>query len=457
MKNEINIGEKLFNTGKLKDAENYFLNLNNDNPKKPEILNNIGAIYFRQNKIEKSLEYICKALQLNPYYRNALVNLSIVLKNASKNFDTKSIVEQYLKKFPFDKKIKKYLNKNGIKNKGSNEFNSEYITKTEIPLLLQNANPQDPIKDITLIIPSYNRVALLASDIIHRYKFGKQPAVVVDDCSDEDQKRTLDILSKKNHHLNFIYHDKNQGVAQTLRTGVEHIRTPYLQFLDDDDILLCKDKNKLTKTIFKCNEKCLIVPRYIFNLYPDGTIQQGYDRSKFENLSSERILSYLCKTGEMHALRAGGIFSVEHVKKALPESIFTVSEDFLMLVRIVGNRYINKIVISDDFYYLRRIQDNTLSKRITTEKIILHLLSILVAAYYCFRQNVMIKSIFVSHFKKRLDLLHRIYFFKKEIDYNFLRFIDNGISRDEFISGINKYIPSLSFENVPPEIFYLLL
>jgi glycosyltransferase involved in cell wall biosynthesis len=447
--------ELIFSSLELEGTVDNFLDHFVKDPNNPEFLNYLGEIYFHCCEINRSLKCLYKALRLNPHYRDVIINLSIVLKNINRSFELKPIVELYLEKFPLDKQIELLLIPTDLEKCSSNKQRFKYIMTTEIPILLKHANPQGPFKDITLIMPSYNRVDLLTSDLIKGYKFGKQTKVIVDDFSHENQQQKLSQLAIKHSDIHVIYHDKNQGVAQAYRTGVEQIKTPYVQFLDDDDILLCKDKDRLNEVILKLNESYLLIPRYIFNLYPDGTLREGYDRSAFESVPAEKILFYLCKTGEMHLLKNGGIFHIEDIKNALPETIFKISEDYVMLARILAKNFKKSLIISDDFYYLRRVNNNTLSKKITNEKLILHLLSILIAAYYCIQKKMMTRSIFMNHFKNRIDLLHRLYKLKNEIFNVFDNYINCKISIDQFIIKLNFFIPTLSHDNLPHEISLL--
>ncbi|MFQ5542721.1 MAG: tetratricopeptide repeat protein [Nitrospiria bacterium] len=67
-----------FDDGQLGKAEHLYLRLLENRPEGyADILNKLGVISYRNNKIEKSIAYYKKALKINPRYMEASINLTL--------------------------------------------------------------------------------------------------------------------------------------------------------------------------------------------------------------------------------------------------------------------------------------------------------------------------------------------------------------------------------------------
>ncbi|GEM_PF-885499 len=69
-------GEALFAEGKIDEAEKCFLDLLYLNPKNPEALNNLGAIYHTRGNFKEAENHFIKALEVKEDYPEALLNLA---------------------------------------------------------------------------------------------------------------------------------------------------------------------------------------------------------------------------------------------------------------------------------------------------------------------------------------------------------------------------------------------
>jgi len=77
----LTLGEKLFEEGRLEDAEAHFRELCLQNPKHKEALNNLGVIAFRRGEFKNSLELFLRCLEIDPGYQSALLNCQDVLRS----------------------------------------------------------------------------------------------------------------------------------------------------------------------------------------------------------------------------------------------------------------------------------------------------------------------------------------------------------------------------------------
>ncbi|MDA8869920.1 glycosyltransferase [Rhizobiaceae bacterium] len=89
------------------------------------------------------------------------------------------------------------------------------------------------MSDLTIIIPTYEMPDKVRRAVasVRRQGLGAD-IVVVDDCS----STTLDI--EPGADLAIIRHDQNRGAGAARNTGITHVGTPWVGFLDADDELL---------------------------------------------------------------------------------------------------------------------------------------------------------------------------------------------------------------------------
>jgi len=107
--------------------------------------------------------------------------------------------------------------------------------------MLKNKN------NIDIILPNYNSSKFLKqtlnSIIIQTYKNWK--LIIIDDCSDD---KTKNILKKylKDKRIKIFWLKKNNGAGFCRNYGIKKSKSPYVAFIDSDDVW---KKNKLEKQI----------------------------------------------------------------------------------------------------------------------------------------------------------------------------------------------------------------
>ena len=101
--------------------------------------------------------------------------------------------------------------------------------------------------DISVIIPTHNRVRTIERALISVFRQTHQPLeiIVVDDGSDDG---TRDILEEHAHRITIIRNESNHGVSHARNMGIQAARGEWITFLDSDDRW---DKHKLeTQKVF---------------------------------------------------------------------------------------------------------------------------------------------------------------------------------------------------------------
>ena len=100
---------------------------------------------------------------------------------------------------------------------------------------------------IDIILPNYNSSKYLKQTInsVIMQTYQNWQLIIIDDCSD---KKTLNLLKKFDKHrkIKIYYQKKNNGAGFCRNLGMKKSKSPYIAFIDSDDIW---NKNKLEKQI----------------------------------------------------------------------------------------------------------------------------------------------------------------------------------------------------------------
>lgn len=315
----------------------------------------------------------------------------------------------------------------------------------------------DDINDMTMIMPTYNRAKILKYDLERGFKLGQQRKIIVDDCSNEDNKNILRMIEndKKCGIEKIIFNEKNEGVAKAIKSALNIVKTKYTTFSGDDDIILNFDRNSFKENLKLIgNEYGLVVPRYVLNLDEEGKITVGYDRIKFNNVQCKDLLISISMTGEIYVFNAGAVFMTKDLFDSAADEIFRVSEDYVMLSRVLSKNLNKKVKVTENYLYIRRISNNTLSKKMNKEKLSLHLLSLLISGYYCCEKKLTTIDYVMDAIKQRGELLQKIYGYGLKFSEIINMYISNKLKLEEFINIINKnnIIKNLTIEKIPIEI-----
>ncbi len=80
MEAKLHTGEQLFSEGQVEAAKHVFLEILEEDPNNPEILNNMGVIEYSQENVQEAVDYFLKALLIEPDYQDALMNLALLYR-----------------------------------------------------------------------------------------------------------------------------------------------------------------------------------------------------------------------------------------------------------------------------------------------------------------------------------------------------------------------------------------
>ena len=80
METKLHTGEQLFSEGQVEAAKHVFLEILEEDPNNPEILNNMGVIEYSQENVQEAVDYFLKALLIEPDHQDALMNLALLYR-----------------------------------------------------------------------------------------------------------------------------------------------------------------------------------------------------------------------------------------------------------------------------------------------------------------------------------------------------------------------------------------
>ncbi len=102
---QLKYGETLFGRGRMDEAEECFIEISKHHPENTDAYNNLGVIAFHRQEMEQALEYFTKALRIDPFHKNAIINCSFLLKNLNRLHEIRSILAKAVEKFPDDQEL----------------------------------------------------------------------------------------------------------------------------------------------------------------------------------------------------------------------------------------------------------------------------------------------------------------------------------------------------------------
>jgi tetratricopeptide (TPR) repeat protein/glycosyltransferase involved in cell wall biosynthesis len=101
-------GEKMFEDGRSEEARQCFLAVIERYPDK-EALNNLGVIYYQQGDDKAAIGYLLKSLSLDPYYIEATLNLTQVLRKSNQLTSIAPLIKKQVRYNPRDREIREIL------------------------------------------------------------------------------------------------------------------------------------------------------------------------------------------------------------------------------------------------------------------------------------------------------------------------------------------------------------
>lgn len=107
--------------------------------------------------------------------------------------------------------------------------------------------------EISVVIPNYNNGKYLVECIksIEKQSYPVKSIIVVDDCSTDNSLFILDSLKNEYQNLVIIPLKKNGKVSHARNVGLSYVETPYVTFIDADDVYINPQKIENEMSLIK--------------------------------------------------------------------------------------------------------------------------------------------------------------------------------------------------------------
>lgn len=198
MNDAVDIIRQLINLGKFEEAERSLKEVLNQNPNSVELLNlqaelslKLGSAFWEKGEVDRSLDYLIKALEINPYNRNVVFKCGEVLTTLEQFESAKNLYSSYLQKNPDDQEIAKVLR--DLEKLKSESFGMPSISK------------KAKIK-VSAIVSTYNSERFIRGcleDLVNQtlYKKGELEIIVIDSGSQQNEREIVEEFQKKYKNL----------------------------------------------------------------------------------------------------------------------------------------------------------------------------------------------------------------------------------------------------------------
>ncbi len=260
-----------------------------------------------------------------------------------------------------------------------------------LPEIEAEESPADRTSpDVTIVIPTYNRIEFFEQYAASGYWEGKS-VLLVDDGSEAAVAAWIDDLAAI-HGFEVHHNEKNEGVAIAIGEGIRRAKTSRVVVVGDDDY--CRDLDAFLRegaAIMHEHPDTLLVAMPFMYMLKGCHQQLLYDRNEFDGLTGWELLQMLVEEGEMRAMGAGVLFERKDLLDLLPESFFRMANDFAMLARLCAKYPDRKVRVASQGRYMRLIHDQsiTAAKGYTPEKVVMHLVSVIVGAHYLLERGAL--------------------------------------------------------------------
>lgn len=218
---------------------------------------------------------------------------------------------------------------------------------------------------ISIIIPFYNDRNYLEACInsILRQNFEAWQAVFVDDFSTDSGSQIIEKIASTDSRVILIHNRVNLGVAQSRKNGLAYATSPYIMFLDGDDMLTMNALSALWQGIN--NADICIGQHYILKgqnkiTTKSRTVPGFYSGQSLHEIKERMIYS---ANGYSGMSVDGVIWQTLFKRNFIYSNLYYIdnnlwfSEDHLLLAAAMADAKTLRI-IDDYVYYYRKHNDN---------------------------------------------------------------------------------------------------
>ncbi|QHT69596.1 glycosyltransferase [Rhodocytophaga rosea] len=220
-----------------------------------------------------------------------------------------------------------------------------------------------PKIDISVIIPLYNRVALVAQTIssVQSQTYLHWEALIIDDGSTDGSMELVEKISKEDARIKVLKRNRHPKGAPVCRNiGLEHASGEYVIFLDSDDLLapFCLER-RFTHISDLANVDFMVFPMLLFKNRPgDMDILWNIDNEREDDLARFLRLDALWQTS-CPIYRRTSLLKIGGFDEDLP-----FLQDYELHVRTLCAKfvYVKQMHVEPDCF-LRRHEGESISQK----------------------------------------------------------------------------------------------
>ncbi len=109
MEDQLKKGKTLFADGRIDEAADFFLSAVEKDKNNKEAYNNLGVIAIEKRDVNAAIECFTRSLEIDPFYRVALINYTDLLKTLNQLHIATPLLEKIIEMDPDDKEIHQLL------------------------------------------------------------------------------------------------------------------------------------------------------------------------------------------------------------------------------------------------------------------------------------------------------------------------------------------------------------
>ncbi|WP_457651486.1 sulfotransferase [Rhodocaloribacter sp.] len=254
----------------------------------------------------------------------------------------------------------------------------------EMPLSSSAPDVFDPARDLTVVIPTYNRTEYFLQYLEEGRWDDVRIHMVCDGCASEI---VADLRARTEGRPVTVFDERpNRGVAHAIGVGVRSVETSHYMFCGDDDynVDYAAFLAEAAEIKRRHDDVLFVTMPEIHKFGADREAVPQYDRRPFHGWTGRKLLEYLVRTGEMRALVAGSLFRTAEMVPLLPEPFFRLSEDYVLLARLCARYPERKVYVAESGRRMRRIHPQSLSarERFSPIVVLMNLVSMTLGGHY---------------------------------------------------------------------------
>jgi len=265
-------GEKLAGEGEYQAAIHLFESALAQFPDSPELLNNIGVAQFETGDNKNSIQNLSKAIQIDPYYKNAVVNCSTILANIGEYNLAKDVVQMYMEKHANDQDILE------LSARTTEHVLLDWIQKSEIDDTNYRVKPYK----VTAIVSTYESEEFLReclTDLVSQTMVDDIEIIVLDAASSENECAIVAEFQQRYSNIRYMRTPERIGIYLAWNIMAFMASAPYITSFSANDRLR-SDAYKILYDAINDNDYALV--------YGDSYLTATPHESFTNNTAQER-------------------------------------------------------------------------------------------------------------------------------------------------------------------------